>query len=597
MRNAETVLAVIRDRGRRGLPLGDVYRQLFNPDLYLRAYGRIYRNEGAMTPGTTTETVDGMSMAKIHALIDDLRHERYRWTPVRRVNIPKRNGKTRPLGIPTWKDKLLQEVVRSILEAYYEPQFSDHSYGFRPERGCHTALEHIQHVWKGMKWFIEGDIQGCFDNIDHPILLSILREKIHDHRFLRLIEGLLQAGYCEDWKRYPTYSGTPQGGIVSPILANIYLDRLDQFVAKTLIPEYTRGEQRRSNVTYDRLSNRRAVALKQGRWDEARALKQQMQQLPSRDPHDPDYRRLRYVRYADDFLLGFVGPKSEALAIKEKLGHFLRDHLKLELSPQKTLLTHATTGRARFLGYEIVAQMANTKHDHRGQRSVNGGIALRIPAGFVREKSARFIQHGKVIHRAELLNESDFDIVTLYQGEYRGYVEYYGLALNLTWLGRLRYTMETSLLKTLASKHKSSVAEVAKRLRSKRPTPQGWRKCLEVVVTTPDQRRLVTTFGGLSLSRRSKVNVHDRVCLARFPRRTELIARLLAGKCEVCGAEGAVEVHHVRRLSDLHKQGRRERPLWMQIMSARKRKTLVLCTGCHDDLHAGRPLKRRCDGT
>jgi group II intron reverse transcriptase/maturase len=216
MRNAEAVLDIIRKRGERGLPLEDVYRQLYNPDLYLRAYGRLYRNEGAMTTGTTPETVDGMSLKKVGAIIERLRHERHRWTPARRTYIPKANGKRRPLGIPTWSDKLLQEVVRSILEAYYEPQFSDRSHGFRPGRGCHSALNEVYFTWKNTAWFIEGDIKGCFDNIDHEVLMSSLREKIHDGRFTALIERLLEAGYLEDWNRRPTYSGTPQGGVVTP---------------------------------------------------------------------------------------------------------------------------------------------------------------------------------------------------------------------------------------------------------------------------------------------------------------------------------------------------------------------------------------------
>lgn len=235
MRNAETVLSVIRDRGDRGLPLDDVYRQLFNPNLYLKAYSRIYQNDGAMTLGVTPETADGMSIKKIENLIEEIRYERFRWTPVRRTSIPKKNGKTRPLGIYTWKDKLVQEVVRLILEAYYEPQFSDSSHGLGPKRGCHTALTVIDRTWQGTKWFIEGDIRGCFYNINHRILMSILREKIQDNRFLRLIESLLKAGYCEQWKYHSTLSGTPQGAIVSPMLANIYLDKLDKFIEQALI--------------------------------------------------------------------------------------------------------------------------------------------------------------------------------------------------------------------------------------------------------------------------------------------------------------------------------------------------------------------------
>jgi len=254
MRDAATILGIIHDRGKTALPLEDVYRQLFHPTLYLLAYGKIYRNQGAMTKGVTDETVDGMSVEKVQTIIAAIRSERYVWSPARRVSIEKKHStKKRPLGIPVWSDKVVQEVIRSILEAYYEPQFSPLSHGFRPKRGCHTALTAIRHYWKGTAWFIEGDIKGCFDTIDHPILLSILREKIHDRRFIRLIENLLQAGYLEEWKYHATYSGTPQGGIMSPLLANIYLDRLDQYVEQELLPNHTRGTHQ-FNPAYFRLA-------------------------------------------------------------------------------------------------------------------------------------------------------------------------------------------------------------------------------------------------------------------------------------------------------------------------------------------------------
>ena len=227
-------------------------------NLYLLAYGRIYSNQGAMTPGVTGETVDGMSLGKIERIIDAMRHERYRFSPVRRVYIPKKNGKLRPLGIPTWSDKLVGEVVRLLLEAYYEPTFSDHSYGFRPGRGCHTALRKVAETWTGTTWFIEGDVSDCFGSFDHQIMLDILAERIHDNRFLRLVRNMLQAGYLEDWEWNATYSGTPQGGVASPILSNIYLHRLDTFVETVLIPQYTRGVHRASQlrVQADSLSDR-----------------------------------------------------------------------------------------------------------------------------------------------------------------------------------------------------------------------------------------------------------------------------------------------------------------------------------------------------
>jgi group II intron reverse transcriptase/maturase len=354
MRTAETIEGLIHERGRQGLPLERVYRLLFNPELYLEAYGKIYRNKGAMTPATTPETVDGMSLPTIQPIILALRDEKYRWSPAKRVYIEKKNStKKRPLGMPTWSDKVLQEVMRKILNAYYEPQFSEHSHGFRPDRGCHTALREIFYQWPGTNWFIEGDISQCFDKLDHEILVSTLQEKIHDGRFIHLVKNLLEVGYLEDWKFQTTLSGSPQGGIISPLLANVYLDKLDKYVEEKLIPAYTRGEKRAANAEYNKLNCQAYYLHRKGRKEEAKAKKKEAQRMPTQDTHDPNFRRLRYVRYADDFLLGFIGPKEEAEEIKQKIGLFLQEQLKLELSETKTLITHARTEAAKFLGYEV----------------------------------------------------------------------------------------------------------------------------------------------------------------------------------------------------------------------------------------------------
>lgn len=588
MRTAKTVLNIIRNRGTRGLPLEDVYRQLFNPELYLMAYGRIYRNDGAMTEGMTEETVDGMSMEKIERIIEALRFERYRWTPVRRVNIPKKNGKPRPLGIPTWSDKLLQEVMRLILEAYYEPQFSDLSHGFRPDRGCHTALIAIRRHWTGAKWFIEGDIKGCFDNIDHHILLSIIAEKIHDNRFVRLLGGLLKAGYCEQWKYNPTLSGTPQGGIISPLLANIYLDKLDQFIVEKLIPDYNRGTVRRINPEYNRLNVRYNEKVRRKGWKAGREMRELRRTLPTALPNDPLFRRLKYVGYADDWLLGFTGPKAEAEEIKERIKAFLKESLKLELSEEKTLITHATTDAARFLGYEIRNQFS------LHTRKVNGRIALRIPAEVINAKCNQYMSKGKAAHRNELLRTSDYEIVMRYQREFRGYVQYYSLAQNLCWLSKLQWLMSSSMLRTLAAKHKTSVRTQQRRTESTRKTPHGQRRCYQVKVEREGKKPLVAYFGGIALKYKKNAILEDQPLKPiSFRPGPDLIARFLAEECEICGSEKNVEVHHIRKLKDLNLKGRKEKPLWVRYMAARQRKTLVLCASCHDDLHAGRPLNRQ----
>ena len=210
-------IGIVHKLGKNRYPLKGVYRRIQDKELFLAAYGKLYANQGATTVGIDpNDTVDGMSLARIETIIAQLHEGIYQWQPVRRVYIPKANGKKRPLGIPTWSDKLLQEVIRMVLEAYYEPRFSHYSHGFRPKKSCHTALKQIHHSWKGTKWFIEGDIKGCYDNIDHNVLLAILTRDIHDNRFIKLIRQMLKAGYLEEWRYHETYSGTPQGGVITP---------------------------------------------------------------------------------------------------------------------------------------------------------------------------------------------------------------------------------------------------------------------------------------------------------------------------------------------------------------------------------------------
>lgn len=587
MRTAETVLGIIQERGKRGLPLEEVYRQLYNPDLYLRAYAKLYANNGAMTPGTTSETVDAMALAKIKKIIEALREERYRWTPVKRVYIAKKNGKLRPLGLPSWSDKLLQEVLRQILEAYYEPQFSQHSHGFRPERGCHSALSEVANVWSGTKWFLEGDISDCFGSLDHEIMLSILREHIHDNRFLRLIRNLLQAGYLEDWTYHATWSGSPQGGVISPVLSNIYLDKLDKYIEEKLLPTYTKGGVRRRNPRYTAIQRKIEKARKEGKVREVKKLYQQLRQEASSDPDDPSYRRLRYIRYADDWLIGFIGPKTEAEEIKRQIGVYLQETLKLHLSEEKTLITHAATEAARFLGYELISQHATDQIDGNGRRKINRNIGLRIPTDVIEKKCSMYMKEEKPTHRAELLSDDDYSIMSRYQAEYRGIVQYYILATNIRRLNKLHWIMRMSLLKTLANKHKTRVTAMVRKYLTQTETPYGQMKCLEVKVERQGKKPLTAQFGGIPLRRKRTAILTNQLPIYKKFERNELIKRLLADTCELCGSKEQVEVHHIRKLADLNVKGRKEKPRWIQIMAARRRKTLITCRRCHENIHYG----------
>ncbi len=583
MQSAETVVDILRARGRRGLPCDELYRQLFNPALFLMAYGRIYANDGAMTPGAGGETADGMSLAKIGRIIDALRHERYRFQPVKRVYIPKKNSrKLRPLGLPSWSDKLVGEVMRILLEAYYEPRFSGRSHGFRPGRGCHTALTEVARTWTGTTWFIEGDISDCFGSLDHSVLLGILAEKIRDNRFLRLIKNMLRAGYLEDWTWNATLSGAPQGGVASPVLSNIYLDRLDKFAETVLIPEYTRGKSRKANPAWTKVANAMAAARRRGDRAAVRELRQQRRGLPARDPGDPGYRRLWYIRYADDHLLGFTGPKAEAEQIKQRLARFLHDDLKLELSPDKTLITHARTQAARFLGYDITVQHSPCRP------GVNGVIGLRVPGTVIMAKTALYLRHGKPGHRPELMNLDDPAIISAYGAEYRGLVQYYLLAGNVSRLHRLRWAAETSMLKTLAAKHRSTVTKMARKYKAVAVTPYGPRVCFEARTERPGRKPLVARFGGIPLKRQRKAVIDDRQPAPATTRRKELITRLLKGRCEWCQQRAPVHAHQVRKLADLGEPGPAQ-PGWASLMARMRRKTLIVCAPCHQQIHDGKP--------
>ena len=309
-----------------------------------------------------------------------------------------------------------------------------------------------------------------------------------------------------------------------------------------------------------------------------------MRTLPSTDPMDPGYRRLRYVRYADDHLLGFTGPKAEAEQIKARLARFLRETLGLELNAAKTLISHARTQPARFLGYDISVQHSSTKIT-RSRRSANGKIALRVPPDVVRAQCARYRQHGKPWHRSRLQNLDDYDIVRVYAAEYRGVANYYLLAQDVWRLGALRWNAETSMLRTLAAKHKSTVTKMAARHKAKLLTDDGPRACFEARKHRKGKPDLVARFGGIILRQDRRAVLGDPAPVWVPLPRKELIRRLRTRKCELCETGATVAVHQVTGLKELGKPGPGQ-PAWAALMAKMRRKTLIVCASCHEYTHA-----------
>ena len=600
MRSPERVLNSLNEHSKdSSYKFERLYRILFNEELFYVAYQKIASNGGSTTKGSDGRSIDEMSLARIETLIASLKDESYQPHPSRRVHIPKKNGKTRPLGIPAFEDKLVQEVVRMILEAIYEGHFETTSHGFRPKRSCHTALLHIQKTFSGAKWFIEGDIKGFFDNIDHDVLVGILRERISDDRFIRLIRKFLKAGYVEDWTFHNTYSGMPQGGIVSPILANIYLDKLDKYV-KEYIRHFDMGTKRRPGKESNDLANerkrtvRKLKKVKDGTEKAAlvarlKAIEQERAAFPSGDEMDGSYRRLKYIRYADDFILGVIGSKEEAQRIKEDIKSFLSASLALELSEEKTLITH--TGKsAKFLGYEITVTRNNhQRRDVQGRlrRTYGKRVRLNVSMATLRDKLLEYgameikLRNGKEVWkpkcRSGLIFNDDLEILDRYNRETVGFCNYYLIANNCVVLHNFRYIMEYSMYKTFAGKYRSTVRKINKKYRlnklfTVKYEQQGVIKS-RTFYKTSFKRRTTAFNGSCDIEPYSIADVS----------RTNLTDRLKAEKCELCGATGKLIMHHVRNLKDL-----KGKESWKRLMSARKRKTIALCPSCHRLRHLGK---------
>ncbi|WP_233259938.1 reverse transcriptase/maturase family protein [Chitinophaga sp. S165] len=553
-----------------------------------------------MTEGISDNTIDQMSLTRIENLLNTIRDESYHPLPARRTYILKKNGKKRPLGISVFEDKLLQEVIRMVLEAIYENSFSPASHGFRPQRSCHTAIMQIKRTFTGAKWFIEGDISGFFDNINHDVLINILKEKIDDDRFIRLIRKFLNAGYVENWVFHTTYSGTPQGGIASPILANIYLDKLDKYMEE-FKKRFDTGKARRGNPVQDKLWRRKETLVQQLQTEKEpqqrtalikaiKAIEKERALIPPRDEMDNNYRRLQYVRYADDFIVAVISNLEDCRTIKQDIKNFLNDKLKLELSNEKTLITHANSP-AKFLSYHLTISKSNlTKRNSKGalRRDYNKRLVIKIPPDTIKKKLIDYrvikfknnngMEKWVPYYRPNLLYKDDLELLQHYNAEIRGFYNYYSLALNASSVHSFKHIMEYSMYKTFAAKYQTSVHKICS-------------KYIKNDVFTVDyinkkgnvRSQFFYETGFKQKPKTVMYNVDIIPKVAYTYGTTSLIDRLKARKCELCESVDDLEMHHIRKMSDI-KKGKQH---WEKMMIARHRKTMAVCKSCHQKIHNG----------
>jgi group II intron reverse transcriptase/maturase len=579
----------------------DLYRLLYKRDLYILAYERIKSKPGNMTPGTDRKTLDGFSLNDIDMLIQDMRTEQYRFTPVRTTYIPKANGKLRRLGIPSIRDKIVQEALRLILEAIYDspygPYFHNSSHGFRPNRSCHTALGEFRNKWSASNWLIEGDIRACFDELDHEVLILTLRKKIRDERFINLIRKQLNAGYLDlHGNKQASLVGSPQGGILSPILANIYLHELDEFV-EGLRERFEKGKRKQRNPAYQQLSWKKSRLVKRGKTKtkEFQQISQQMRTLPTLLTNDPGFIRIKYLRYADDWIVGVWGSHALAEQLKQEIKTFLRDHLCLTLNEEKTHITHSRTESALFLGTTLqiggkkeakLALQTNMWGKKFKRRSTGWETIMRAPMPKLLQRLSDrgfCTKEGRPTPKSGWAYLDTEQLITLYSSINRGIQNYYRFVDNWAQVQRIQYILQYSLAMTLGRKFKISTPKVFKRF--------GPNLSYTIKNQAGDEKRTISFYLNRDWAKDREAfqsGKYRDIDLVR----TEMWMRSrsnLTKPCCICGATrdtAKIVMHHVRHIRKL--SNRRPATGFNRILRMLNRKQIPVCTTCHDNIHRGK---------
>lgn len=554
-----------------------------DPELLILAYETIKSKPGNMTPGVDDVTLDGINLNWIYNISKDLKAGKYKFKPARRVLVPKKDKvKKRPLTISSPRDKLVQQAMYSILNAIYEPFFLDSSHGSRPNRGNHTALKALKYQFKGVKWCIEADIDSNFPSIQHKVLMKLMRRRICCSKFLALVKNSITAGYMYKGDFIHSDVGIFQGNVNSPILNNIYLHELDLFM-ESLSKSFDKGKSRKASPVYSKL------LYKKSKLDDVNQIKRvrrELWKIPSKDPRDPNFRKLVYVRYVDDFVVGIIGSREEAVDVRNKIRNFLKDELKLNLNEEKSLITHFSKNFISFLGAYIKGDWEKEKRIGvikklgvtRKVRLTSWNV-LYAPIKDIFEKASQngFFKKKKGLYVptkvGRLINLDHADIIKYYNACIRGILNYYSFANNRKSLGSFVHGLKHSCARTLALKYKLRFASKAfGRFGGKLKCPST-----KIELFIPNTFKAIKIFA-------VSCPTPDVILFKKW--NDKFTSSNLLKHCVLCGSSERIEMHHVRKIKDLKMKMVHKKMDWFTAqMASINRKQIPLCSQHHKALH------------
>jgi retron-type reverse transcriptase len=717
-------------------------------DLIRISYNKLKNNKGAMTPGTIQSTADGMSENLIQKLHEDLKNGTFKWNPVARINIQKpgrSKGVTRPLGLPDFTDKLIQHNISFILNCIYEPEFQylNCNFGFRPKIGCNNAIKQIRIYTNSMDVAIEGDIIGAYDNVQHNILMKILRKRIKDEKFLKLIYDALKIGHMKDNTYYDSFLGTPQGGIHSPILFNIYMNEFDKYIIfelpklldkwnkkinpneinnplqkytkrivrnnqkiksiktnmdtsqimeiymsyedrinifqniKHLIPEQiiknnvikninliknsqptpqeiqifstyeiNRKKKKITLDTYNEseqsiIKNMNARAATSGRihrnikkliednnlFKEAHESyikiledksKQNKQEQLKLKPINPEKKQIdfRYYRYADDWILFIRGTLSKAKTIKKILELWLKNNLKLQLSPEKTIITTIRENKAHFLGFEIFHQINKQivrRRTKTGTFLQRYGKIQIMPDTERLEKQFKIKNYlnkdNKILSVGFLTPLEDHQIIQKFNEFIMGLGLFYITEISRpSSLKRWHYILYYSCLKTLSHKHRSSIQKIVSsgykdisdpNIYKKRKPNVFQNRIIRSYTTNDGTKKYVTLLNYhemmmklLTIRKKYRNNNpyttfnSPTIDFLRLHKNNWRTRFKLESMCAICANTDKLELHHIKAIHKSKSKGKLFNKL-DQMCGSLGRKQICLCRTCHNKVTHG----------